>query len=85
MLSFLVTTSNAWGILLIIFLLGYGLVALPKNLLLNTDINNKIKYLEWYAKETKDEVESKKEELSIIINVMYIFNNKLEIVQVKIG
>ncbi len=72
MLSFLVTTSNAWGILLIIFLLGYGLVALPKSLLLNTDINNKIKYLEWYAKETKDEIESKKEELSIVINVRLI-------------
>lgn len=69
LLLFLVSTSNAWGIFLIIFLLGYGLVAFPKNMLLNTEIRSKIKYLEWYAKETKDEIEKRKEYLTLILNV----------------
>lgn len=66
---FLVSTSNAWGIFLIVFLLGYGLVALPKSLLLNTEITNKIRFLEWYAKEAKDEVDRKKEYMSLLLNV----------------
>lgn len=67
LLSFLVSTSNSWGILLSIFLLGYGLVAFPKTLFINSEIAIKQKRLEWYAKETKDELDNKKEELSILI------------------
>lgn len=42
--------SNAWGTFLIIFLMGYGLVEIPKYLINLTDFKNRIKYLEWKTK-----------------------------------
>lgn len=69
MLMFLVSTSNNWGIFLIIFLLGYGLVALPKSILTLSDNNERQRYLEWFGKETQDDINSKKEFLSLILNV----------------
>lgn len=70
----MVSTSNAWGVFLIIFLLGYGLVALPKNLLLNTEVESKVRYLEWYAKETKEEIDKKKDNIGLILNVRAFFS-----------
>ena len=49
--------SNAWGIFLSIFLLGYGLVAVPKNILKHSDYKTRIKYLEYYAADTKEILE----------------------------
>lgn len=46
--------SNAWGTFLIIFLMGYGLVEIPKYLLNLTDFRNRIKYLEWKTKLNSD-------------------------------
>jgi len=69
LLSLLVSTSNAWGIFLIIFLLGYGLVALPKNILQQSETQNRSRYLEWLAKDTRDELNAKKDYLSLLLNV----------------
>jgi len=41
--------SNAWGLFMIIFLLGYGLVAIPKEFFRKSDYENRLKYLEWSA------------------------------------
>lgn len=88
--SFLVSTSNAWGVFLIIFLLGYGLVALPKNILLQSDALQRMRYLESFAKETQDDLNKKKDHLSLILNVrekhdffhLFFFFSS-EVVQVK--
>jgi hypothetical protein len=69
LLMFLVSTSNAWGIFLIIFLLGYGLVALPKTILIQSETKERMKYLEWFGKETKDQLNMKKDYLSLVLNV----------------
>lgn len=68
-ISFLISTSNGWGILMIIFLLGYGLISLPKLILLRSETEDRIRYLESYSKEVQDELNNKKDYLNIVINV----------------
>ncbi len=58
-MAFLIALSNAWGIFLSIFLLGYGLVAVPKQILKQSDYKNRIQYLEFLAADTKDTLEER--------------------------
>lgn len=69
LVSFLISTSNGWGVLLIIFLLGYGLVSLPKSILLRSETEDRIRYLESYSKEVQDDLNTKKDYLNIVVNV----------------
>jgi len=55
--------SNAWGIFLIIFLLGYGLVALPKHIIQKSDYERRIKYLEFCAGDIRENLEIRNSEL----------------------
>lgn len=51
---------------MVIFLLGFGLVEIPRNLFKLTDYEGRIKYLEWLAGENKEIISTKideKEEL----------------------
>ena len=77
LISFLISTSNAFGVFIIIFLLGYGLVALPKDILNKSDALERMKYLEIYAKVTQEELTTKKDQLSLILNVKVLFRNYL--------
>jgi hypothetical protein len=73
LLAFLVALSNAWGIFLTIFLLGYGLVALPKQIINNSDYRNRVHYLEFLAADCRENLESKNIELINCAQVL-IFN-----------
>ncbi len=58
--------ANAWGLFMVIFLLGFGLVEIPRNLFKLTDYESRIKYLEWLTGENKEIISLKideKEEL----------------------
>jgi hypothetical protein len=57
LIYFLIALSNAWGIFLIIFMLGYGLVAVPKHIIQLSDYNTRVKYLEYCAGESKEHLE----------------------------
>lgn len=48
---------NAWGLLIIIFLNGFGLVSIPKNLLKSVDYKSKIKFIEYQASKLSDEID----------------------------
>jgi hypothetical protein len=41
--AFAIAASNSWGLLLLLLFLGYGLVALPKMLWYNSDLNTSLK------------------------------------------
>jgi hypothetical protein len=62
LLAFLVSLANAWGIFLIIFMLGHGLVAVPKEILKLADYETRIHYLQWRAAETKETIQERNEE-----------------------
>ena len=46
--------SNAWGLFMVIFLLGFGLVAIPQNLFKVANYHRRIKYLEWRTGDNKE-------------------------------
>ncbi len=71
MIAFLICLSNAWGLFVIIFLLGYGLVAVPKQILKLSDYETRIKYLEWRAGECKENLEERNIDL---INCAQVFD-----------
>ena len=64
--AFLISLSNAWGLFVIIFLLGYGLVAVPKELFKMSNYENRLKFLEWSAGESQQELNTKKDEQIVI-------------------
>lgn len=55
LLNFLIALTNAWGIFLIIFLNGFGLVELPKKVFRNINNEKRIKRLEYQAAQLSDE------------------------------
>jgi hypothetical protein len=77
-MAFLVALSNAWynnkllhrGIFLVILLLGYGLIAVPKELWDSANYKLKIKYIEWQANEMNLALQEKNKELSQYICVI---------------
>ena len=71
LVAFLIALSNAWGLFIIIFLLGYGLVAVPKNLLKKSDYKNRVHYLEFCAADTKDSLDERKVDLINCAHVIY--------------
>lgn len=60
--------SNAWGLLLIIFLLGYGVVMAPKHLARLGNYQNRVKYLEWKASEIENSLVSSENDLKDYCN-----------------
>lgn len=69
LIAFLMALSNAWGIFLIIFLLGYGLVAVPKHTLKLSDYETRLRYLEWQAGECYDHLMASNDDLITCANV----------------
>lgn len=67
--------ANAWGTFLIIFLLGYGLVEIPKYLLNLTHYNERISFLEWKAKINTDYIEERQYELDSCIEQLDNLDN----------
>ena len=57
------------GIFLVILLLGYGLIAIPKELWNSANYKLKIKYLEWQANEMSCALKEKNQDLSNFILV----------------
>ena len=53
----LIAITNAWGLFLIIFLNGFGLVSVPRKLLNYKDKAKRIKYLEFQAAKINDELD----------------------------
>ena len=80
LLAFLIALSNAWGIFLIIFLLGYGLVALPKHIIQKSDYERRIKYLEFCAGDVKETIENRNGDLfacaQVLITIYYSTGDK---------
>jgi len=64
--------SNAWGLFMVIFLLGFGLVAIPQNLFRLADYHRRIKYLEWQAGNDKENLINKLDEIHIVKMVFLI-------------
>lgn len=60
--------SNAWGLLLIIFLLGYGVVMAPKHVARLGNYQNRVKYLEWKASEIDYNLKSSENDLQDYCN-----------------
>lgn len=56
---------------MIIFLLGYGLVAIPKESFRLSDYENRIKYLEWSAGECQQNISKKEDEQHDIQRVLF--------------
>lgn len=65
----LMSLSNAWGLFMVIFLLGFGLVAIPKNLFRISDYKSRIKYLEWQTGTNKENMINKLDEINEIKRV----------------
>lgn len=55
--------TNAWGLFMVIFLLGFGLVAIPQNLFRLADYQRRIKYLEWRTGDNKENLINKLDEI----------------------
>jgi hypothetical protein len=71
LLAFLVSLANAWGIFLIIFMLGYGLVAVPKEVLKLADYDNRLLYLQWRAAECKETLQDRNDEFKQYAQVRF--------------
>eukprot|EP00340_Litonotus_pictus_P006678 CAMPEP_0170528058 /NCGR_PEP_ID=MMETSP0209-20121228/13556_1 /TAXON_ID=665100 ORGANISM="Litonotus pictus, Strain P1" /NCGR_SAMPLE_ID=MMETSP0209 /ASSEMBLY_ACC=CAM_ASM_000301 /LENGTH=257 /DNA_ID=CAMNT_0010819033 /DNA_START=20 /DNA_END=794 /DNA_ORIENTATION=+ len=67
LVNFVIALTNAWGIFLIIFLNGFGLVSIPRKIFNYSNINLRLKKLEYSAaqlSEEKDEFEETLRECS---------------------
>lgn len=60
LIIFLKCLATMWGMLLLMILLGYSLVEIPKTLWFNADHNNYLGYLYQKVNEIEDEVEESK-------------------------
>lgn len=72
-IAVLTSLSNAWGILLIIILNGYGLVAFPRMILSLSNISNRAKYLEYragYVYYQQCELEEKLKTMASVISLI---------------
>lgn len=64
MKALVISLANSWGTFLIIFLLGYGLIEIPRYILNLTNYSDRIKYLEWKTKINNDSIDERTEELN---------------------
>ncbi len=55
--------SNAWGIVLILLLLSYGLVAVPKQFWQSANYHERMNYLEWMTQDINYTLEEKELDL----------------------
>lgn len=89
LIEFLIAISNAWyyyykyrGICILVIMLGYGLVALPKKLWKLPDYKLQTQYLEWRASEISETLEEHITELvrlrSMIKYYRSIIGNDIE-------
>ena len=69
----MISLANAWGLFLIIFLLGYGLVEIPKELFRLSNYETRQRYLEWSAGECQQNIIKKEFEQHEIQRVKFIF------------
>lgn len=68
--------SNAWGLFIVIFLLGFGLIAIPQNLFKLADYKRRVKYLESKTGFDKENLINKIDEINEVKKVIfYKFEN----------
>lgn len=52
----LIITSNTWGLLALVLLLGYGIVDIPRHLWASSDIKRKLRHLQFKAAKLSTEI-----------------------------
>lgn len=62
---------------MVIFLLGFGLIAIPKDLFRLADYHSRIKFLEWKTGENKENLTIKMDEIKEIKQVNFILFSSL--------
>ena len=72
--GFFISLSNAWGVILILILLSYGLVSVPKQLWSKANYNDRMSYLEWMAQDIHTILEEKNLDLVENAEVMFLSN-----------
>lgn len=77
MIDFIIAITNAWGIFLIIFLNGFGLVSIPKKVFNYTNREQRLKRLEYQASQLSDEREDFEEVLKECSGKLKSIKNKL--------
>ena len=65
--TLVIALSNTWGSILIIFLLGYGLIEVPRFMLNMTNYNERMRYLEWKVSYNSEQINERKKELLICL------------------
>jgi len=74
--AFLVAASNCWGLTLVIILLGYGLVAIPKSFWYRGNQVKTLEYLYFQAALIDQEMEEHKSSLDdLVVRVEYLREN----------
>ena len=76
MIAFLMAMSNAWGLLLCIVFLGYGLVDIPRLFWRQSDLTWIQSYYQFKAPKLKDDSLNASEELQKVVRVninIYIY------------
>lgn len=63
-----ISLANSWGIFLIIFLLGYGLVEVPRYITSLTNYQQRIEYIQWKVKCNNDAITRLQDELIVFIS-----------------
>ncbi len=77
MISAAIVTANAWGLFLVIVLLGYGLVEIPKRMWRRTNPTLLLKYYQFEVVNKKDEIEAAKKELHETLKVVKLYSEKV--------
>lgn len=72
LIAFMIALSNAWGIFLLIFLFGYGLVEVPKSFWKEANIMNRMKYLQWNIRNLRENLDERKDELTKCLLVIIL-------------
>jgi len=75
LLAFLMAMSNAWGLLLCIVFLGYGLVDIPRRYWRKSDLTWIQSYYQFKAPKLKDESLNAREELQKVIRDIFNISN----------
>lgn len=73
-----ISLANAWGIFLIIFLLGYGLVEVPRYVTSLTSHQERIDYIQWKVKCNNDALSRLQDDLMSYISRLDKFEPFLE-------
>jgi hypothetical protein len=68
-----IAAANAWGLLLVVVLLGYALPEIPKKIWRDANYEKTLKFYNFEAVNLRTELDSAKKELDTVMKVIYEF------------